>query len=149
MKVKLSRLCMEGNTINSFTLLRENEEHLTWEKFKHALLLQYGGTIYNNLFEELTILHQYGTMDISKFSNRCQPKYHVNLKCNMWDISWEDYVLIFGIAFVHFILTITRELCRSREIWKKNWKATLRALIWQHFRHEQLKWVCITISGRV
>lgn len=54
---------MEGNTIHWFTLLRENEEHLTWEKFKQALLLRYGGTIYGNPFEELSVLHQTRTGD--------------------------------------------------------------------------------------
>lgn len=63
LKVKLSRLCIEGNTIHWFTLLRETDEHLMWEKFKHALLLRYGGTIYDNPFEELSVLHQAGTVD--------------------------------------------------------------------------------------
>lgn len=63
LKVKLSRLCMESNTIRWFTLLRETDEHLTWAKFKQALLLQYGGTIYDNPFEELSMVYQVGTLD--------------------------------------------------------------------------------------
>lgn len=54
---------MEGHTKHWFSLLRENEEHLTWEEFKHALLLHYGGTIYDNPFKELSVLHQSETMD--------------------------------------------------------------------------------------
>lgn len=54
---------MEGASIHWFTLLRENEAHLTWEKFKQALLLRYGGTIYDNPFEELSVLHQSSAME--------------------------------------------------------------------------------------
>lgn len=37
--------------------------HITWEMFKHVLLLHNGKMIYDNLFEELSVLHQLGTVD--------------------------------------------------------------------------------------
>lgn len=43
MRVKLSRLSMEGSTIHWFNLLMETEENLLWEKLKNVLISHYGG----------------------------------------------------------------------------------------------------------
>lgn len=82
LKVKLSRLCMEGNTIHWFTLLRETSENLSWAKFKHELLLRYGRTIYDNSYEELSVLHQAGTVDAY-----IDTKFLTYLRVNIWGIS--------------------------------------------------------------
>ncbi|GAU25314.1 hypothetical protein TSUD_375770, partial [Trifolium subterraneum] len=62
-KVKLAHLCMEGSTIHFFnSLLRENED-LTWEGLKEALLGRYGGHGEGDVYEQLTELKQDGTVD--------------------------------------------------------------------------------------
>ncbi|KAL9303795.1 hypothetical protein ACSQ67_021058 [Phaseolus vulgaris] len=43
MRVKLSRLSMEGPTIHWFNLSMETEDRLSWEKLKRALIARYGG----------------------------------------------------------------------------------------------------------
>ncbi|PNX63439.1 pentatricopeptide repeat-containing protein, partial [Trifolium pratense] len=58
MRVKLSRLSMEGPTIHWFNLLMETEDHLSWEKLKKALIARYGGRRLENPFEELSTLRQ-------------------------------------------------------------------------------------------
>ncbi|MCH83460.1 RNA-directed DNA polymerase (Reverse transcriptase), partial [Trifolium medium] len=42
-RVKLAQLCMEGSTIHFFNSLIGEDEDLTWEKLKEALLGRYGG----------------------------------------------------------------------------------------------------------
>ncbi|MCH83606.1 pentatricopeptide repeat-containing protein [Trifolium medium] len=41
MRVKLSRLSMEGPTIHWFNLLMETKDQLSWEKLKKALIVRY------------------------------------------------------------------------------------------------------------
>lgn len=55
-KVNLAQLCMDGPTIHFFTTLLEEEEDLTWEKLKDALLERYGGVSDGNVFEQLSAL---------------------------------------------------------------------------------------------
>lgn len=63
MRVKLSRLSMEGATIHWFNLLMETEDDLTWEKLKKALIARYGGRRLENPFEELSTLKQTGSVE--------------------------------------------------------------------------------------
>lgn len=56
MKIKLTRLCMEGSTIYWFNLWHESDENLSWNNLKQALLLRFGRTRYDNPFETLKIL---------------------------------------------------------------------------------------------
>ncbi|MCI42423.1 retrotransposon gag protein, partial [Trifolium medium] len=63
MRVKLSRLSMEGSTIHWFNLLLETEDDLSWEKLKKALIARYGGRRLENPFEELSTLRQNGSME--------------------------------------------------------------------------------------
>ncbi|MCI47133.1 retrotransposon gag protein, partial [Trifolium medium] len=42
-KVSLAQLCMDGATIHFFNSLIGEEEDLTWEKLKEALIERYGG----------------------------------------------------------------------------------------------------------
>ncbi|MCH82977.1 Ty3/gypsy retrotransposon protein, partial [Trifolium medium] len=63
MRVKLSRLSMEGPTIHWFNLLMETEDHLTWEKLKKSLIARYGGRRLENPFEELSTLRQSGSVE--------------------------------------------------------------------------------------
>ncbi|MCI04716.1 retrotransposon gag protein, partial [Trifolium medium] len=63
MRVKLSRLSMEGSTIHWFNLLLETEDNLSWEKLKKALIARYGGRRLENPFEELSTLRQTGTVE--------------------------------------------------------------------------------------
>lgn len=63
MRVKLSRLSMEGSTIHWFNLLMETEDDLSWEKLKKALIARYGGRRLENPFEELSTLRQTGSVE--------------------------------------------------------------------------------------
>ncbi|CAJ2649147.1 unnamed protein product [Trifolium pratense] len=63
MRVKLSRLSMEGPTIHWFNLLMETEDNLSWEKLKKALIARYGGMRLENPFEELSTLRQTGSVE--------------------------------------------------------------------------------------
>lgn len=63
MKIKLSRLCMEGCTIHWFNIWRKSDENLTWGSLKQALMLRFGGMRYDNPFEALKILQQSRTME--------------------------------------------------------------------------------------
>ncbi|GAU35803.1 hypothetical protein TSUD_155780 [Trifolium subterraneum] len=63
MKVKLSRLSMEGPTIHWFNLLLEAEDNLSWVKLKKALIARYGGRRLENPFEELSTLKQTGSVE--------------------------------------------------------------------------------------
>jgi hypothetical protein len=63
MKVSLSQLCMDGPTIHFFnSMLRENED-LTWDELKEALLERYGGHGEGDVYEQLTDLKQDGTIE--------------------------------------------------------------------------------------
>ncbi|CAJ2668611.1 unnamed protein product [Trifolium pratense] len=62
-KVKLAQLCMEGSTIHFFNSLIGEDEDLTWEKLKEALLGRYGGHGEGDVYEQLTELKQTGTVD--------------------------------------------------------------------------------------
>ncbi|GAU40483.1 hypothetical protein TSUD_286380 [Trifolium subterraneum] len=62
-KVSLAQLCMEGSTIHFFnSLLRENED-LSWEDLKEALLERYGGHGEGDVYKQLTELKQEGTVE--------------------------------------------------------------------------------------
>ncbi|PNY02722.1 retrotransposon-related protein [Trifolium pratense] len=63
MRVKLSRLSMEGPTIHWFNLLMETEDQLSWEKLKKSLIARYGGRRLENPFEELSTLRQTGSVE--------------------------------------------------------------------------------------
>lgn len=63
MRVKLTRLSMEGSTIHWFNLLMETEDELSWEKLKRALIARYGGRRLENPFEELSTLRQTGSVE--------------------------------------------------------------------------------------
>lgn len=63
MKIKLTRLCMEGNTIHWFNMWRESKDTPTWDGLKRTLMLWYGATRYENLFEALKVLQQQGFVD--------------------------------------------------------------------------------------
>ncbi|XP_045802278.1 uncharacterized protein LOC123895846 [Trifolium pratense] len=63
MKVKLSRLSMEGSTIHWFNLLLETEDELSWEKLKRAMIARYEGRRLENPFEELSALRQTGSVE--------------------------------------------------------------------------------------
>ena len=63
MKVKLAQLCMDGPTIHFFKALVEDDEDLTWEKLKDALLERYEGIGEGNIFEQLAALQQRGSVE--------------------------------------------------------------------------------------
>lgn len=62
-KVNLAQLCMDGPTIHFFKGLLEENETLTWEDLKDALLERYGGVSDGNVFEQLSALQQEGTIE--------------------------------------------------------------------------------------
>ncbi|GAU50456.1 hypothetical protein TSUD_373220 [Trifolium subterraneum] len=62
-KVDLAQLCMEGPTIHFFNSLVGEEEGLTWEALKEALLERYGGHGDGDIYEQLTELKQTGTVE--------------------------------------------------------------------------------------
>ncbi|CAJ2654195.1 unnamed protein product [Trifolium pratense] len=62
-KVNLAQLCMDGPTIHFFKGLLEENETLTWENLKDALLERYGGVSDGNVFEQLSALQQEGTIE--------------------------------------------------------------------------------------
>jgi hypothetical protein len=61
-KVNLAQLCMEGPTIHFFNSLLEEDDLLTWENLKNALLDRYGGNG-GDVYEQLSDLSQKGTVD--------------------------------------------------------------------------------------
>ncbi|XP_058734110.1 uncharacterized protein LOC131605817 [Vicia villosa] len=63
MRVNLAQLCMEGGTIHFFNSLIGEEERLTWEALKEALLERYGGHGDGDVYEQLTELKQEGTVE--------------------------------------------------------------------------------------
>jgi hypothetical protein len=63
LKVNLAQLCMEGATIHFFNSLISEEEELSWERLKEALLARYGGCGEGDVYEQLTGLKQSGTVD--------------------------------------------------------------------------------------
>jgi hypothetical protein len=54
---------MEGATIHFFNSLINDEEGLTWEQLKQALLDRYGGHGEGDIYEQLTELRQTGNVD--------------------------------------------------------------------------------------
>lgn len=62
-KVSLAQICMEGSTIHFFNSLIGEEEGLTWEALKEALLERYGGHGEGDVYEQLTELKQTGTVE--------------------------------------------------------------------------------------
>jgi hypothetical protein len=62
-KVCLAHLCMEGATIHFFNSLINDDEELTWEQLKQALLERYGGHGDGDVYEQLTELKQTGNVD--------------------------------------------------------------------------------------
>ncbi|MCH80537.1 Ty3/gypsy retrotransposon protein [Trifolium medium] len=63
LKVNLAQLCMEGATIHFFNSLIGEEEELSWEKLKEALLARYGGHGDGDVYEQLTELRHDGTVE--------------------------------------------------------------------------------------
>jgi hypothetical protein len=62
-KVQLAQLCMEGATIHFFNSLLNEEEEVTWDRLKEALLDRYGGHGEGDIYEQLTELRQTGNVD--------------------------------------------------------------------------------------
>ncbi|WJX10635.1 hypothetical protein P8452_01329 [Trifolium repens] len=62
-KVSLAQLCMEGPTIHFFNSLFNEEEEVTWEQLKEALLERYGGHGDGDVYELLTELKQAKSVD--------------------------------------------------------------------------------------
>ncbi|KAK2417448.1 hypothetical protein QL285_039746 [Trifolium repens] len=62
-KVCLAHLCMEGATIHFFNSLINDEEEITWEQLKVALLERYGGHGDGDVYEQLTELKQKGSVE--------------------------------------------------------------------------------------
>ncbi|MCH80279.1 Ty3/gypsy retrotransposon protein, partial [Trifolium medium] len=62
-KIDLAQLCMEGSTIHFFNSLFREDEGLTWEALKEALLERYGGHGEGDVYEQLTDLKQTGTVE--------------------------------------------------------------------------------------
>jgi predicted aspartyl protease len=62
-KVNLAQLCMEGPTIHFFNSLIGEDDCLSWEKLKAALLERYGGNGEGDVYEQLTDLKQEGTVE--------------------------------------------------------------------------------------
>jgi hypothetical protein len=62
-KVELAQLCMEGYTIHFFNSLVGEDETMTWESLKEALLERYGGHGDGDVYEQLTELKQTGTVE--------------------------------------------------------------------------------------
>ncbi|MCH83576.1 RNA-directed DNA polymerase (Reverse transcriptase) [Trifolium medium] len=62
-KVRLAQLCMEGSTIHFFNSLIGDDEEITSEKLKEALLGRYGGHGEGDVYEQLTELKQNGSVD--------------------------------------------------------------------------------------
>ncbi|MCH79728.1 Ty3/gypsy retrotransposon protein, partial [Trifolium medium] len=62
-KVDLAQLCMEGHTIHFFNSLIGEDELMTWESLKLALLERYGGHGDGDVYEQLTELKQTGTVE--------------------------------------------------------------------------------------
>ncbi|GAU48361.1 hypothetical protein TSUD_282420 [Trifolium subterraneum] len=62
-KVDLAQLCMGGPTIHFFNSLLNEEEDLTWERLKGALVERYGGHGEGDVYEQLIALRQVGTVD--------------------------------------------------------------------------------------
>jgi hypothetical protein len=62
-KVSLAQLCMEGPTIHFFNSLFSEEEEVTWEQLKEALLERYGGHGDGDVYELLTELKQSKSVD--------------------------------------------------------------------------------------
>lgn len=62
-RVDLAQLCMDGHTIHFFKALMDDDEHLTWEKLKEALLERYGGMGEGSVFEQLSALRQEGAVE--------------------------------------------------------------------------------------
>lgn len=63
MRVKLSRLSMEGSAIHWFNLLLETKDNLSWEKLKKSLIAGYGGQRLESTFEELSTMRQTGNVE--------------------------------------------------------------------------------------
>lgn len=62
-KVNLAQLCMEGPTIHLFNSLLDEDDVLTWEVLKTALLERYGGNDDSDVYEQLSELHLKGTVE--------------------------------------------------------------------------------------
>ncbi|MCI40084.1 hypothetical protein A2U01_0061316, partial [Trifolium medium] len=54
---------MEGSTIHFFNSLIGEEEELSWDRLKEALLERYGGHGVGDVYEQLTELKQEGTVE--------------------------------------------------------------------------------------
>jgi hypothetical protein len=83
MRVKLSRLSMEGPTIHWFNLLMETEDDLSWEKLKKALIARYGGRRLENPFEELSTLLE-ALKSLSKLSSCSRRRLEGYRRSNIW-----------------------------------------------------------------
>jgi len=59
----LAQLSIDGSTVDFFKALMEENEGLTWEGFKYALLECYGVMCNGNVFEQLASLQQEGNVE--------------------------------------------------------------------------------------
>ena len=64
-RIHLAQLCLEGGTIHFFNSLINEEEDLSWDQFKQALLDRYGGLGEGNAYDQLTALRQ--TNDVEQY----------------------------------------------------------------------------------
>ncbi|PNX96069.1 retrotransposon-related protein [Trifolium pratense] len=62
-RVNLAQLCTERSTIHFFNSLIGEEDELTWDRLKEALLERYGGHGDGDVYEQLTELKQDGTLE--------------------------------------------------------------------------------------
>jgi len=84
-KVDLAQLSIDGSAIRFFKALMEENEGLTWERLRYALLECYGVVCDRNVFEQLASFNKRATWRISrKILSALLPKY---LVCPMNNLS--------------------------------------------------------------
>ena len=63
LQIQLTQICMEGMPWHWFKMLKKEDPNLDWEKFKSALFDRYGNQQSGNLFLQLKMLRQVGSVD--------------------------------------------------------------------------------------
>ena len=62
-KVLLTHICMEGDVVHWFSIVRELNHNLSWKEFKSELLNRFGGITNLNPYEQLAVLQQMSSVD--------------------------------------------------------------------------------------
>ena len=62
-QLELTQICMEGMAWHWFKMLKEEDPQLNWERFKRAFFDRYGDHHSGNLFTQLKMLRQSGSVD--------------------------------------------------------------------------------------